>query len=256
MGRKDLRMRIETNIKLKPWFIESHISEDKDCLFVFHHAGGGASYYTSLFPYLNQDFNIYLIQLPGREYRIKEKAYDKLEDLLEDLESTLLPYLDRPFMFLGHSMGAMLAFELTNRIKRAHGKRPKHLFLSSMRAPHLSTKEDYHLLSDKQLLSKIFDLGGTGREISQDEKLMSLILPTLRKDLALCDNYRCSNNLNLDIPVTILGGNRDDAVSVKDLLAWNSYFGDEFKVRLFDGGHFYFRDSFEELTSIILEEKY
>ena len=87
-------MRTGTNIKLKPWFIENHISENKDCLFVFHHAGGGASYYTSLLPYLNQTFNIYLIQLPGREYRIKEKAYDKLEDLLEDLESALLPHLD------------------------------------------------------------------------------------------------------------------------------------------------------------------
>ena len=249
-------MRTGTNIKLKPWFIENHISENKDCLFVFHHAGGGASYYTSLLPYLNQTFNIYLIQLPGREYRIKEKAYDKLEDLLEDLESALLPHLDRPFMFLGHSMGAMIAFELTNRIKRFYGKRPKHLFLSSMRAPHLSTKEDYHLLPDKQLLSKIFDLGGTSPEVSHDEKLLAMMLPTLRKDLTLCDNYRCPKNLDLDIPVTILGGYRDNAVSVKDLLAWNSCFGDKFKVRLFDGGHFYFKDSFEELASIILEEKY
>ncbi|EHJ51985.1 thioesterase II family protein [Streptococcus macacae] len=245
---------MKSNIKLQTWFIESENSKENERLFIFHHAGGGASYYMPLLDYLSSYFNIYLIQLPGREHRIKESPYNDLEQLLSDLETVLLPYLDSSFIFLGHSMGAMIAFELAHRLKELYGKKPRHLFLSAMRAPHLSKEEKYRHLPDEQLLSKVFDLGGTQQELSNDKKLVSLILPTLRKDLELCDNYQYRRNIKLNVPVTILGGHKDKVVSIHDLLAWDSYFEDKFNVCVFKGGHFYFKDCFELLSSTLIKE--
>ncbi len=247
-------MKKISNIKLQPWFIERKSLIDEERLFIFHHAGGGATYYMPMLKYLSERVSVYIVQLPGREYRIKEDTYDDLNLLLNDLTEELISYLDRPFVFWGHSMGAMISYELTFRLKDSYGIAPKHLFLSSICAPHLSKKNYYYNLSDRELLSKVFDLGGTDTHASKDNKLMALILPTLRKDLQLCDNYQYKSNEALNVPVTILGGDKDGAVSISDLLEWDKYFKSSFSVCLFKGNHFYFRDNFSLVADIIMKE--
>jgi len=241
------------NVKMQPWFIHRSSSIDKLRLFIFHHAGGGATYYMPLLEALSEDISVYIVQLPGREYRISDDMYDDLNHLLDDLTDVILPYLDKPFVFWGHSMGAMISFEFTHRLNESYGMAPEHLFLSSMCAPHLTKKINGSNLSDEQLLSKVLDLGGTDTEIWKDHKLMALILPTLRKDIELCDRYNCSCTKVLDVPVTILGGHQDMAVPIRDLLEWDRYFNNMFHVCVMKGNHFYFKDNFPILSSTIMK---
>ena len=241
------------NVKIHPWFIHKLSQIDETRLFIFHHAGGGATYYMPMIEQFSDDISVYIIQLPGREYRISEHAYDDLNCLLDDLTDVLLPHLNKPFAFLGHSMGAMIAFELTQRLNVSYGIAPQHLFLSSMCAPHLAKKINCQSMSDEQLLSKVLDLGGTDSELSQDRKLMTLILPALRKDIALCDHYACSSSEALDVPVTILGGHEDAVVPIGDLLEWDRYFKNAFQVCVFQGNHFYFKEDYPLLALAIMK---
>ncbi|MDR2023788.1 MAG: alpha/beta fold hydrolase [Hungatella sp.] len=241
------------NGKAHPWFIHKASKIDEFRLFIFHHAGGGATYYMPMLDQLSDGISVYIMQLPGRENRISDDMYDDLNHLIDDLTDILLPYLDKPFAFFGHSMGAMISFELTHILKKSYGISPEHLFLSSMCAPHLTKKINVKSLSDEQLLLKVFDLGGTGTEISRDQKLVSLILPTLRKDIKLCDDYYCNSAEALNVPVTILGGHQDTAVLIGDLLEWDRYFKNAFHVCLFKGNHFYFREDYSMLASTIIK---
>ena len=245
-------MEATSNIKVQTWFIERKSLKDEERLFIFHHAGGGATYYTPILKNLSDRISVYIVQLPGREFRIKENAYDNWDVLLNDLTEALAPYLKKPFIFFGHSMGAIISYELTHRLNKRVGIKPRHLFLSSLPAPNLS-RQSYYYLPDDQLLVKMFDLGGTDVNASQNNKLMSLILPTLRKDLYLCDNYKNLHNEKLNVPVTILGGDEDNVVSIGDLLGWEKYFANTFDVCLFKGNHFYFRNHFALLASIIMK---
>lgn len=241
------------NVKTQKWFIEKSSQMDEFRLFIFHHAGGAATYYMPMFKYFPENFGIYLVQLPGREYRINDKFYVTLNTMIDDLVEVIKPYLDKPFAFFGHSMGAMIAFELTHKLKETYGKIPRHLFLSSMCAPHLEKKSNYQSISDQQLLSDVFDLGGMNLEASKDKKLMNLILPILRNDLQLCDDYYCCSREPLNIPVTILGGHDDKVVNACDLLEWDKYFKNVFNVCIFKGNHFYFKDDFPLLVTTVMK---
>lgn len=237
------------NIKLSKWFIERKSKVDKERLFVFHHAGGGATYYIPLLKELSDEKSVYFVQLPGREYRIEEQAYDDWEILLNDLCEALIPYLNKPYAFLGHSMGALISYELAYRLK-IRGLAPKHLYLSSLSAPS-SSGDNYSKLPDKELIEKLIDLGGIDKESSNNSKLMSMILPTLRSDLHLCDIYRCNVKEKLDIPVTILGGDEDHVVNPDNLLEWKECFSGFFELHIFNGNHFYFKNQFSVLASVL-----
>ncbi len=242
-------MEKTANVKLKKWFIEKKSEADEERLFVFHHAGGGATYYMPLLKELAGRYSVYFVQLPGREFRINEPAYESWDKLLGDLTEALLPYLDKPFTFFGHSMGAIISYELAHRLKKRNIA-PKHLYLSALAAPNIP-RNDYSMLPDEELLDKVFDLGGTDSDASLNSKLMAMILPTLRSDLRLCDTYKSAECEKLDIPVTVLGGDDDNVVGIGDLLEWEKYFGGFFEVRLFKGNHFYFRDQFANLAKVI-----
>lgn len=246
-------MKSYSNLKTHKWFIEKKTQADEYRVFVFHHAGGGASYYMPMLKYFSENVSVYLVQLPGREYRINDRPYNFLNPLLDDLIEAMKPYLDKPFVFLGHSMGAMIAFELVHKLRDTYGLTPKHLFLSSKCAPHMEKKYKYQNLSDNQLVLKLFDFGGMDIELAKENKLMKMILPILRKDIQLCDDYQCCRSEVLDVPVTILGGNEDQDVNLSDLVEWDKYFNNEFNVCIFKGNHFYFKDDYSLLVSTIMK---
>ncbi len=238
------------NARKNLWFIERRSPRDDIRLFVFHHAGGGASYYASLFAKLQDKYSIYIVQLPGREYRIDEPIYDSWDNLLNDLSQVITPYLDKPFVFWGHSMGGIIAYELTQIIKKEKGILPKYLFISSCSAPGVR-KNNYSKLSDVQLLKRIFALGGTDCEVMENNTLRSYILPILRKDFFLCDNHEFLITDILNVPVTILGGLEDESVGVDDLLNWKKYFDNAFSICLFKGNHFYFKNQIDAVLFLI-----
>ncbi|HET8842609.1 MAG TPA: thioesterase domain-containing protein, partial [Ktedonobacteraceae bacterium] len=151
-----------TNIN-KSWFSVSRLkAQARLRLLCFPYAGGGASIFRAWAAKLPAEIDCWAIQLLGRENRFLEAPAQRMNILLEQLVPVLLPYLDEPYAFFGHSMGALICFELTHELIRLGYEPPVHLLVSSHRAPHLPpTKSTTHLLPEREFLEEVRKLQGT-----------------------------------------------------------------------------------------------
>lgn len=209
-------------------------------LFCFPHAGGGASLFRSWWADLPASIEVFAIQLPGRENRLLEAPFIDLQLLVEKLSQSLLPYLNVPFALFGHSMGALISFELTRQLRRQDDPQPVHLLISSCYAPQIpNPNPPIHALPKSEFVEALRHLDGMPQEVLQDPELMQLVLPTLRADFALCETYVYSPEAPLDCPISAFGGLQDDEVSYDNLAAWNDQTYSSFKLRMFPGNHFF-----------------
>jgi medium-chain acyl-[acyl-carrier-protein] hydrolase len=166
-----------------------------------------------------------------------------LSCLVEALARVLDPLLDKPFAFFGHSLGALIAFELARQIRRQHGVHPVRLFASAGRAPQIPHRTPpIHNLADKEFLAELRRLNGTPRELLDHEELMEVMLPILRADFALYETYLYSNEPPMNCPISAFGGVQDRRVSASDLEAWRSQTSASFSLRMFPGDHFFLKE--------------
>ncbi|HOA25295.1 MAG TPA: alpha/beta fold hydrolase [Aggregatilineales bacterium] len=223
-------------------------------LFCLPHAGGGASTYHTWAGLLPPDVEVCAVQLPGRETRISEPPMTDLPSLVEALAGALLPCLDRPFALFGHSMGALLGFELA-RVLEAQGLRAERLFVSAHRAPHLPDRDEpISTLPEPDFLNEIRRLNGTPPEVLADDELRALVLPVLRADFAMIEAYTYREGEPLSSPITALGGLADGSVTREELEAWGAHTRAGFVVRMFPGDHFYIQSARPLLMQIIARE--
>lgn len=236
-----VRPRANTNARLR--------------LFCFPFAGGGASTYRAWAGQLPSDIEVTAVQLPGREERLREPAFSDAVELCAKLVSVLTPHLDRPFAFFGHSMGALIAFELTRQLRAAKAPVPEHLFVSAHRGPQRpSCLPPLRGMSDPELLGLIRRLGGTSEEVLHDPDVMKLVLPLLRADLTICETYRYAQTEVLECPISAFGGALDEFIRRTDLLAWRAETRGAFQARMFPGGHFFLEDARPRLLQAIAED--
>lgn len=215
-------------------------------LFCFPAAGGGTLAYRDWSRQLSSDVELRPVRLPGREMRINEARFQEALAAAGALASGLRPYLDRPFAFFGHSMGALLAFELARELRRRGGAMPFSLMVSGRRAPRIPLARDFfHTLPDSKFVDilRTYYAGGTPEAVLQEEQLMALFLPTLRSDFAVTDAYAYSPEPPLDCPIYAFGGESESEFSEADLDAWREETTGSFRLELFPGGHFYLNES-------------
>jgi medium-chain acyl-[acyl-carrier-protein] hydrolase len=213
-------------------------------LFCFHYAGGGAHVFNGWPERLPPNVEMVAIQLPGRGRRIGEPHIKRLAPLSGAIAQELLPYLDKPFVFFGHSLGALLCFETARDLRRENQRQPAHLFVSATEAPHCRSREE--LLSGlpkSALVERLREFNGTPVEVLQSDELLDLMLPTLRADFELCETYEYRPEPPLECPMTIYGGLEDNEVDAGRLAAWSEMTVGTSKIRMFPGGHFYFNSS-------------
>jgi surfactin synthase thioesterase subunit len=210
-------------------------------LVCFSYAGGSASTYRTWANDLPADVDICAVQLPGRENRLAERPFTRLRDLVEALADALEPNLRAPFTFFGHSMGALVAFELMRELRRRGGPQPVHLFVSACRAPQLPDPDPpIHLLPEPALLEELRRLDGTPGHVFENPELRSLVLPTLRADFSVCETYVHEPDEPLAISISAFGGAADNEVSHEQLEGWRAQTSASFALRIFPGKHFYF----------------
>ncbi len=226
----------------------------KSRLFCFPYAGGGASAFRSWQKRL-PDVEIIALQLPGRESRVGETPLRTMQSAIELVEQTILPYLDRPFYFFGHSMGALIGYALANSLNEKRLALPIKLFLSGA-SPVPNPAKDYsvHQLEEDEFVSELEKLGGTPPEILADRELMSVFLPLLRADFEMAETAKCSERKKLDIPIVAFGGVDDDTVPPELLLKWKDYTLNTFRAHLLPGGHFFMQSAFGQLIALIASE--
>jgi len=227
--------------KRRPWL---HVlpcrGQPRLRLFCFPYAGASATVFYHWPRGLPPGVEVWAVQLPGRGARFRERPFCRLEELLDDLLPALLPGLRQPFVFFGHSMGALLAFETTRRLRRLGAALPVRLLVSARPAPALPpARAPIHQLADQEFLEELRFIGGTPEEAMDNPELMKLVLPSVRADFALVETYAYQDEPPLTTPITACGGVEDKRVP-RDLLdGWRVETVGEFTLELFPGGHFY-----------------
>lgn len=210
-------------------------------LFCFPHAGGGASVFRFWLTGLGPGIEVYPIQLPGREGRWHEPPFTQMSTLIAELTQALRPLLRPPFAFFGHSMGAFIAFELARQLRRENRPGPAVLMASSARAPQIPDPDPpVHQMPFDELLEHLKRFDGIPKELLDHPELVSLLLPTLRADMTMCETYTYSAEPRLTCALWAQGGEQDTKVPIEHLRAWSLQTSGEFRLRLFQGDHFYF----------------
>ena len=180
------------------------------------------------------------VELPGRGTRLQEPLFTRLTPLVEAIAPALLPYLDKPFAFFGHSMGAMICFELTRLLRLEYNISPVHLFVSGRRAPQIpDPKPPIHALPEALFIEELRRLNGTPEAVLENRELMELLLPILRADFAIVETYTYINEPALECPITAFGGLQDREVDRENLEAWQEQTRAAFALQMFPGDHFF-----------------
>lgn len=216
------------------------------------YAGGAASSYRLWPGALPESVEVWAIQLPGREGRMGERAMVRLAPMVSETMSVLTSMLDSPFALFGHSMGALLAFELARQLPPEFT--PTKIFLSGCRGPRLPVRHSLHTLPEPQLLADLGRLGGTHDAVLNDPELMRLLLPTIYADLEASETYAYTPSAALHTPITALGGTQDPLASEHDIAEWARETDGQFRMKLFPGGHFYFRPDPQPLLRFLSGE--
>jgi medium-chain acyl-[acyl-carrier-protein] hydrolase len=241
-----------------PWVLYPKPKPNADLrLFCFPYAGGGAQIYREWPEGLPSNVEVCPIQLPGRGNRMREVPYTKLLDLVESLSPAIVPSLDRPFAFFGHSMGAEIAYELSRLLSKQHGLEPAHLFVSGSIAPHIPDDRppNYHL-PGPEFTAEVRRLNGTPAEVLEHPELMQILIPLLRADFELVQTHKYVEGPPLSCPLTAFGGLRDQYVSPEAIEGWRQHTTGSFSARMLPGDHFFVATSQKLLHRIIAQELY
>jgi surfactin synthase thioesterase subunit len=209
-------------------------------LFCFPYAGGGASIFSRWRRELDPDIEVCPVQLPGRENRMSETCLNRISEVADLAVEALGPYFDRSFALFGHSLGAVIAYEVAQRL-RAKAVQPQRLIVSAHRAPQIPLPHGPMWdLPDADFKRHLEELKGTPKEVLQDEELLRLVLPIIRVDFQLDETYTPrSDHEPLDCPITVFGGTKDTETLEPHLRAWREVTRSAFEVRMFDGDHFF-----------------
>lgn len=239
-----------------PWFVCPKRSlQEKARLFCFPYAGGGPMIFREWPQELPPDVGVYALHLPGRGGRLSESLFTEFELLTDAIVEAIVPYLDLPFAFYGHSMGAIVSFEVARRIRREHGFEPIHLFVSGRRAPQIpSSTPPIHALPHPEFLDELRRLNGTPPEVLAHPELMQMMAPILRADFSITQTYEYVDQSRLNCPISAFGGLHDSEMTYENLEAWREQTNNAFVLRMIPGDHFFLNTARPLMLRIISRE--
>jgi medium-chain acyl-[acyl-carrier-protein] hydrolase len=238
-----------TRTTTAPWFLvpKPHPSA-RLRLLCWPYAGGRGALYRSWVARLPKHVELWAVQLPGRIPRLREAPLRDARALVAQVGAALTPHLDRPWALFGHSMGALLAYELALWLQRV-GTAPEHLLVSAHRAPHLPLgTTPIHGYDDARFVAALSEWGGTPPEVLEHRELMGLVLPSLRADIELVETYRYADDAPSSAPLTVFGGSDDVQVSPEELDAWCRHTRAHLERITIPGGHFFIHSAEDELV--------
>ncbi len=224
-------------------------------LICFPYSGGAAAIYHPWTRRLPQQLRLYPVELPGRGRRLSEPPFTRLQPLVEAVAAELSRHLDGPFALFGHSMGALLAYELACHLREVLRREPVHLFISGHGAPQLPDRGQLlHDLPDDRFIEEVLRLNGTDERVLACPELREILLPILRADFCLCETYEYRPRAPLSCPMTVLSGLQDPFLQRSDLEAWRETTRGPFRLRLFPGDHFYIRSRQADLLEALARD--
>ncbi|WP_030293827.1 thioesterase II family protein [Streptomyces katrae] len=240
--------------QFEKWVRRTHPAPDSEVRLVcLPHAGGSASFYFPLSKALAPAVEVLAIQYPGRQDRRHEPNIPSIPDLADQIFAAVRHLDDLPLALFGHSMGAVLAYELALRMQDAGLPSPVRFFASGRRAPSRYRDDVVHLGSDAQMVAELRKLSGTDAAMLADPELLEMIMPAIRSDYRAVETYRYEPGRKLDCPVTVLTGDSDHRVSIDEAASWEAHTTGPTELHVFPGGHFFLADQNEAVTGLVAE---
>lgn len=243
-----------------PWVQVPRASSHARCRLVcLPHAGAGASTYFGWGRLLEADgIEARAVQYPGRETRLAEATIADGPAMLQALAEAW-PAISGsgPCALYGHSMGAMLGYELAVELaRRGAPHQPRHLFLSACNPPHLPLRVPrLHELPDAEMFAALQKrYGNLPAELLADRTFLELIAPAIRADFAIVSNYTWAGHAPLEVPLTILGGTEDPETTPAELAEWSRHTRASCRVQLLPGDHFFNQKRRAEVLEVIKRE--
>jgi medium-chain acyl-[acyl-carrier-protein] hydrolase len=211
-------------------------------LFCLPYAGGSAAIYRDWLAKMPLDVDVCPIQLPGRAERMAEVPICEPTRLLDALHTALQPWLDRPFVLLGYSMGALIAQGWAHRMTPAQRALLRHVVVAACSPPDHPAHTDPDQMSRAEFVEHLRSLGGTPPEVFEHAELMDLMLPLLEADFRLVARWRASLvgacEQRLDCPIVALSAHQDVHALPEQMAGWSAYTTGEFQQQSVPGEHF------------------
>ncbi len=223
-------------------------------LLCFPHAGGGTSAFHRWVETLPAEVELLAVQLPGRQTRIRERPYDDWDELLHRLGQVVSTVVDRPFALFGHSLGAMMAYELTRRLTAGDNAGPHRLLLAGCRAPDVPLLlPAIHRLPDDEFTRNLPLVASTPPEVLADRRIMRLVRPLMRADLTLAETWPPIAPTRVHVPATAFAGRDDTVAPPWSMHRWSRFLG-PLTVHVLAGDHFFPRSGNSAFLELVAAE--
>ncbi|WP_328847622.1 thioesterase II family protein [Streptomyces sp. NBC_00258] len=218
-------------------------------------AGSGAGFYRAWGPLPVEGGRVLPVQLPGREERFLDDPFEDVQEAVAGLTPRLVEEAgaDASIVLFGHSLGAVLAYEIARELERTGYRGLRHLYVSGAPGPGNGRTERATGLADNEFLDRVREFAGYRHQALDEPELLEILLPLLRADVAMHENYKPSSSEPLTVPVTALRGADDTLVSREQAHEWASVTVGGFAYLELPGGHMYLADAPGPLLHAIAE---
>jgi medium-chain acyl-[acyl-carrier-protein] hydrolase len=224
-------------------------------LICLPYAGTGASMFNDWDLPEELAAEVWAVQPPGRENRWGEAPLRRVEPVVREIARAVRPLLDRPFALFGHSMGALLAFELCRELRRSGDPMPVRLMVSAHRAPDLPPwRPEASTLPDPEFLARLDEMAGPSAAVPRDPQVLLLLAPLIRADFELCERYEHTAGPPLGVPLSCFAAVDDPEVRVDEMVDWRRHTTGECRLHPFRGGHLFLRERRPEVVRLVAED--
>ena len=209
-------------------------------IFCIHPVGAGASMFSHFIYHAPEDTEVMAFQLPGRENRSGEPPYEDMDQLIADMAQAVQPYLDKPFMVIGHSFGGVIGYELLRHLHRTLRAKPQHLTVTGTIAPQLTkgwkrteaiSKTAQRSYSEEKIIGIL--------NYIDDVDFLRSILPVMRGDMPLIMSYKYQPLAPVDFPITAFAASQDEVVTIEQVGAWKEQTSEAFSLEVVEGDHWF-----------------
>lgn len=234
------------------WIRFSDSRDSSIRMFCFPYAGGGAQIFQPLGKMVPRGVDVFALELPGRGRRFRERLLGDMDSIVNDAMKGILPLLGNDFIFFGHSLGGLIAFELVRKLRRKRFSLPRHLFVSGVVAPQIPNNEPPVCnLPHDAFIKKLKEMGGTPPDVFDNEELLELMIPMLRSDFQVYETYKYVSEAPLECPITVFGGARDKIVKPKYIKEWSRQTSILFSHHILNSGHFFIHTHLSDILDVI-----
>jgi medium-chain acyl-[acyl-carrier-protein] hydrolase len=222
-------------------------------LICFPFAGSGASLFYPWVNSLSSKFEVWAFQAPGHEELMDQELITDLEQMNKYILQKIIPILKPPFILFGHSLGAVLAYELTKELQ-TRNLIPETLIVSGRQPPHLKSKKaSISHLNNEDFINAVFQLNGTPRELLSSHEFLQMAIPILRADFQLAENYQIQIQEKIQCPIKVLGSTLDQWIDAHEITQWSNATENSCEISIFEGDHFHLKHNPKIITDYLNE---